>query len=857
MPRPELRERLVARLTERPARSQFLRGGMGIGKTTLAAEVNEQLRRRGRRVVPIVAVEELAGVPLAALAPVLNARVVASSGSEIGDRVHALVGLLGSAPTEYVLIVDDAPMLDSVSASVVYQLIRVFGVPALLTARDEHEIVGPIARLLHEDLLTVTDVAPLAAAEVTELVERRLERAVRPESASALLTACQGNPLFLRELVLSAERSGRVREGRFGLEVDIVGLPSHVLGTVTDRLERLDSDELQMARMLALSQPWSHELAEGYNADVLRRLRAGGMLSGVADGSVRLGHPLYAEALIAALSVADRARLLAEAATVLRGTGVDVDRFTAACLLLETDTSGGSEAREREWASGFAIAAGDPASAVRLARAAEKSAAGFRVALLLAVAYSALGEIEEANATFARAADFAEDGEQVALVALRWGQHIAYRLRDPVAAVSRATEMVAGREPQLRAALDAEVVKWRLMSGEPISGTLTVGDREAEDILGRLATGVTEAMLATMRGDSFTARAAIERTRPLVELVRVDQPHAGDLLDLSELLTEIADCRIDRAREIAQRQRTEGNPDGAGVWSYILSLIELHAGRPDLAEPLAALAVRQLEWRDFTGLFDVALALAATLDEMTRALVSEAEPAQSTSPGDVKVVLQSAEATAWRLTRTARADEAGSILRDAVGMGVSQHHHLLAALTASVAVRVGRADDVRSALTDATALTSAPFVHLVAEAATASAVDDHRAAVALVPRLREAGLSALARRLMENAVKGATADGDVHRRARMYLADLAGVTCAEPSGRSGIELDGTTLSAREWEVARAAASRERSKEIAARLGLSVKTVENHLSSVYRKLGVSGRDELTIVLRESGLSSVSP
>ena len=57
----------------------------------------------------------------------------------------------------------------------------------------------------------------------------------------------------------------------------------------------------------------------------------------------------------------------------------------------------------------------------------------------------------------------------------------------------------------------------------------------------------------------------------------------------------------------------------------------------------------------------------------------------------------------------------------------------------------------------------------------------------------------------------------------------------------------TLLTPRELEVARAAAARERSREIADRLGVSVRTVETQLQSVYRKLGVASRDELRDVM----------
>ena len=57
----------------------------------------------------------------------------------------------------------------------------------------------------------------------------------------------------------------------------------------------------------------------------------------------------------------------------------------------------------------------------------------------------------------------------------------------------------------------------------------------------------------------------------------------------------------------------------------------------------------------------------------------------------------------------------------------------------------------------------------------------------------------------------------------------------------------TVLTPREREVALLAAGRASSRDIAVRLGLSVRTVDNYLSRTYTKLGISSRAELAALL----------
>ena len=84
------------------------------------------------------------------------------------------------------------------------------------------------------------------------------------------------------------------------------------------------------------------------------------------------------------------------------------------------------------------------------------------------------------------------------------------------------------------------------------------------------------------------------------------------------------------------------------------------------------------------------------------------------------------------------------------------------------------------------------------------------------------------------------ADGDA-----VFSPRLAGfVLDAFRSGAPAVDPELDTLTAREREVLQLIARGYRYKEIAARLHLSVKTVETHVSSVLRKLQLSSRHELT-------------
>jgi DNA-binding CsgD family transcriptional regulator len=855
--RPAVVDALAEGLARRPARSHLLRGPSGVGKTTVAAAVAATLGAQGRTIVPVVALAELSEVPLGALAPLLSAPV--EGPSDVAARLSELVAIVGRHADSYLIIVDDAPLLDEASAAALYQLVRVFGVPALLTARDEHALEGAVARLLHEDLVTVIDLDGLTLDETRTVLRRHLGADPRPESLQRLYTTTAGNPLFLRELTLAAQRSDRVVRGPYGLEIDPARLPAHVLETVAGRLADLDPGERRIAELVAVAQPWPRAAVAAEERAIVDDLLDAGVLAPAAPeaaGYLHLAHPIYAEALLGSLGSQQRAERRREAAQRLLALEDDPLRFTGVCLL--SDAGGPVAADDLVWAAEYAHRVGDHARAVRAAdevMALEGTAVSPTItahaALITASALSALGgDPGQTEAAFARAAELAVDADGRAAVEVRWGQHTALRELDPARAARRATELL----PQLGSAaalLTPDLAKWRLMAGDAAALETPLADQTASDSGAALNAAIGMAMMATMAGRVADARRAVDAGRPLADRFAAVQPFAGGLLDLSAFLVHVADGDIAAARAFAEQRRREPFADSAGVWSYALAIVHLHGGRPDDALPLALLAVDQLRWRDFTGLLGPAIALAATVHaqrgevDAARSLLASLQPAQR---DDVKVVLQAAEAEAW-LAVVTDDDAAVAIgaLAAAVARGVELGHLLLAALTASVAVRLGGSAAVRPLLDASAAASGSPLIERVAGLAAALDEGDAARVIALVEPLVAGGLVAVAHAALESAATLADGDRMLERRARVRAAELGLTVTRVRSIRSPRSEAG--LTEREWIIAQAAARRERSREIAERLGVSVRTVDNHLASVYRKLGISGRAELEAELRE--------
>ena len=250
-----LLDTLVERVAARPGKVQLLRGPSGIGKTTLASAVTRRLADEGRILLPVIGVRELASIPLAAMAPVLALGDI-DPGMSTADRVQRLFGVVAAQRDDYVLAVDDAPLLDEVSASTVYQLVRIYGVRCVMTARSSDPIDGPLQRLLDDELVEITELDGLSRTQAVAAVEEFFETdggAGEPESHPAPRRAA--TRCFCARSSSPPNPATGIGQSGNAISIDNDRIPPRIADAVGRRFADLSPDEQRLIELLAVAEP--------------------------------------------------------------------------------------------------------------------------------------------------------------------------------------------------------------------------------------------------------------------------------------------------------------------------------------------------------------------------------------------------------------------------------------------------------------------------------------------------------------------------------------------------------------------------------------------------------------------------
>jgi DNA-binding NarL/FixJ family response regulator len=293
--------------------------------------------------------------------------------------LHGLFWLAANLAAErpLLLAVDDLPWCDRPSLRfLAYLARRLEGLPILLAAtmRAGEQCADPalLAEVAHDPAAVTLTPGPLSAAGAAALVRERLGAGADDAFCRACHEATGGNPLLLRQLVRALEAEGAVPDaGQVGV-VRAVG-PRAASSTVLVRLGRLPADAAAVARAVSVlgdsaELPAVAALAGLDEPDVAA---ATGELARVEilrpDPPLGFVHPLVRDAIYHELAPGERGLLHERAARLLHTAGAPPEQVAA--QLLEAPHRGDPWAIDLlEEAGRTAMRRGAPDSAVAYLR---------------------------------------------------------------------------------------------------------------------------------------------------------------------------------------------------------------------------------------------------------------------------------------------------------------------------------------------------------------------------------------------------------------------------------------------------------------------------------------------------------
>ena len=874
----------------------LLEGEAGIGKTTLWLAGVEDAERAGRLVLQARPAEAEARLAFAGLGDLLEGPLEAAIGELPRPQAEALrVALLlepprGAPPDERALgvallgllrrlaverpvlvAVDDVQWLDTASARALdfaWRRLRTEPVGLLLARRTGHPTppaLDPDERL---------DVRPLSLGAVHRLLHARLDLVLTRPALRRVHEASGGNPFYALEL-------GRAAEPATGEPPPV---PERLRDLGLARLETLPRPTLDaLAAAAALVRPTVGLLARaGGGEDVLRPALAAQVLE--LDGErIRFTHPLLASGAYERLDGLGRRRLHRRLAGLVEH---DEERWRH--LALATSGPDATVAAGLEQAAGHARRRGASASAADLCELAHRlTPPGQREDLhrrMLAAGFHRwrAGDTKGACALFAEAAEAAPSGRlraqamaaQARALSFEGDQRQAATIARRALAEPDAGDAVRAEAAQavcwasifLREALD-DGLRHAMLAAR-LAGEL--GDRAlAANALG--VQGVIEAALGRPGASATFERAlALDGVSDPGRRIRSPRFDHAAFLMWADALDESAAILRDFHHEAVAADDEASLPlilgqqalvaYLAGRWPEALGLavegheLALQTGeRPQQALSLSVQALvgasegRAAEARAHA---EEALAIAgeqgmavgrihavwahalidASLDraaEVVARLAPEREhllAAGVGEPGSMRFVGEEIEA----LVALGRLDEAEAVLGwlEERGRALGRASALAAAWRCRGLLAAARRDPAGALA----ALERALGEH----ARAGMPFEEVRTRLCLGAALRRAGRRREARATLEAAratfaALGARPWGE---RAEAELRRIGGRRAS-----------GDELTAAERRVADRVARGDSNKQVAAALYLSPKTVEGHLRSIFRKLGVHSRSEL--------------
>ncbi len=835
-------------------------GSRGSGRTAFAAAVADAAEERGDAPLWIVATPSLSAVPFGALGWMLgDGNVPAEPAAKFGRIVSALRRHGGSALTA--LVIDDAHLLDERSADAVVQAVAGRAVSVVATT-DRDPLPPWLARLAGDGFARTIRLSPLGRADVAAVAERLLGGAVAPTTSELVRLWSGGMPGIVHALVDRGRAAGRFRAtaGRWWWTGPAL-VPAEVAGFVDRMLAGADPTVSDALDIVALGEPVDLDVAERLvgEAALLELDRRGLVTTHSSAGRtfVHVRSPLVATQRLAAMTPIRRRRAARELLGAVPLPHTAVDHVRRAVWHLDGDVPAPPEVL---LAASAMLCLTDPALARRLTDANRTWNSGVRALVAAVDVHVEAGEPGDARRVLDQATQTAAAADEVALVE---AAEITTRLfadRRPAAArhaVAAARARRGGDDPELRS-LDALISLLEACPNAAADHARLVLDRPDATGADRLRAGLVAATSLVLSGRTTDGEATAERllrdaaAHPAVSPTNMGMLRAvvafGWLWRAGPPAIPPADPAT--ARHPAPPYLPSFTPPASGAapfeWPLMRGIVAHLRGDHDVA--VAELRDAAVLQRGGKGLFHAEAAAWLVVALCDAGNLTEATAAMAQFPTNHLAVIPGLEAWARGVLACARGDtdDGAGLLRAAaaeargVGAELIEARYLVELADRNPDERglIGRLDDLARAL-------DAPVPQCLCDLAVARLNGDPGGIVDGAERLAAFGFQprAMAAATEARRLARRTRDGESGRRAATVIRRLHGDPPARATGANG----GPALTRRETEVAELAAGGLADREIAARLFVSVRTVESHLASAYRKLGVESRNQLDDVL----------
>jgi DNA-binding CsgD family transcriptional regulator len=833
-----------------------LAGAAGVGKTRLVREALAVARRSGRPTRWVVATGSSNTVPLGAFA-----EFASSFGGDpvrwVQDVIDALTA--GSDPMATVVGVDDAQLLDDLSALVVYQLVRRRLATVVLTVRTGPgaAVAEAITSLWKDESLVRIDLQPLSADEIAVLVAAVLGGDVEPASAQRFWRYTRGNVLYLRQLIADESASGRIAQ-RSGLWV-WDGHPSFspsLLELIEANIGRQDQAVVDVLDLLAVAESLELSVLEQLAPTaVIETAEARGVIcvdTGGGSATARPSHPMFGEARRARLGTVRLRSLRGRVAVALgeRGEASPQHSVRRAVLMLGSDQA--PDPALLIQAAQAAMSLLDPVLAVSLTESAVRHGGGRAAQLAHGTALASLLETDSAEQVLGQLAETSTDAEELTRIAVVRAGGLAWSSGQTGAAAQvLAAAAASAAEVGLMDSIMALQVSVDAGSGHP-HRAIAVADRlnrDALDGISRMlfAWGLSAAFGEAGRLDRLAAAAADGYAAARTAAEASHLRFGLGILHVHSLY--LAGC-IPEATAIAEslRRESHGAESVRPMTATVLGQAALHAG--DLVPAQRYLREAASSGVDASGglgaLLGVCLARALA---MTGAC-DDAQAALAKVPAFHDFALWEAErllTVAWVHAVRGVVSKAAAVARESARGLSAQRRYGAEVLALQYATQFGDRTTA-DRLAELTALVQGPRV--IAAGLHARGLCDRDA---------ESLLEA-ARRYEEFGDRVAAADAAAQAAVALRERGLAGsaMTAAAVARRLAQACGSVTpavraaampnpFTQRQREIIALAAAGLTNRQIADRLVMSVRTVEGHLFRASQRAGVSTRDGLIALL----------